>query len=203
MIAIFGDVGAMDLRAFHDRTVAMPEWSQAAPNAFVNDVWQWVRTNHRCNCLLWAEEDEARRIDVADSSIVANKRAIDRYNQQRNDAVEQIDAALLARIGHVTPSADAWQPSETAGAMIDRMSILALKIFNMGRAAQRSDATDVHRAACAEKLARLGTQRGDLGRCLDLLLTRAAQGCAFWRVYRQFKMYNDPELNPALYRKLS
>ncbi|MEP7330420.1 MAG: DUF4254 domain-containing protein, partial [Betaproteobacteria bacterium] len=86
-------------------------------------------------------------------------------------------------------------------AMIDRLSILALKIFHMGIEAQRVDATAEHRAACAAKLERLQLQREDLGRCLDTLLMHASDGRAFWRVYRQFKMYNDPTLNPELYRR--
>ena len=96
---------------------------------------------------------------------------------------------------------DAWHSSETAGSMIDRLSILALKIFHMRAQTERTDATPAHVATCAEKLERLALQRADLGRCLDTLLARAAGGTAFWRVYRQFKMYNDPTLNPWLYRQ--
>jgi hypothetical protein len=86
--------------------------------------------------------------------------------------------------------------------MIDRLSILALKVFHMGVEASRVDATAAHRAACTAKLQQLRAQRDDLGRCLDTLLVRAATGHAFWRVYRQFKMYNDPTLNPELYRRV-
>jgi hypothetical protein len=83
--------------------------------------------------------------------------------------------------------------------MVDRLSILALKIFQMQAQATRADASAEHRAACAGKLARLVLQRSDLARCLDTLLDRAADGRAYWRVYRQFKMYNDATLNPYLY----
>ena len=85
--------------------------------------------------------------------------------------------------------------------MIDRLSILALKTFHMAEQTRRTDASAEHVAACREKLSRLNLQRDDLGRCLDTLLARAAQGAAFWKVYRQFKMYNDPALNPYLYGK--
>src|SRR5262249_21309192 len=149
-----------------------------------------IEANHRCNRLLWDEEDQARRRDVANAAIVANKRAIDGYNQRRNDAIEKIDEALLSRLSNVVPVADAWHNSETAGSMADRLSILSLKIFHMREETVRADATEAHRAACSEKLARLALQREDLGRCLDTLLARAAEGRAFWRVYRQFKMYN-------------
>ena len=191
----FDDVAARAIRAFHDEVIA-----GAKPRS-TGEAWRHIAENHRNNRLLWDEEDQARRIDVADAAIAANKRAIDGYNQQRNDAIERIDEALLARLDAVTPAPDAWHNSETAGSMIDRLSILALKIHHMRAQTARSDATPAHVAACAEKLARLSTQRDDLARCLDTLLARAAEGRAFWRIYRQFKMYNDPALNPYLYRK--
>jgi len=199
MSEIFADVTATALRAYHDRDIATAAATQEPDAASADGAWRWIAANHRNNRLLWAEEDLARRTDVPDAEIAANKRAIDRYNQQRNDAIERIDEALLARIADVAPAAGAWHNAETAGAMVDRLSILALKIFHMGHEAQRANAQASHRAACAEKLARLDLQRDDLARCLDTLLESAAEGRAFWRVYRQFKMYNDPELNPQLY----
>ena len=83
--------------------------------------------------------------------------------------------------------------------MIDRLSILALKSFHMDLQTRRTDASAEHIAACRDKLARLAAQRDDLARCYDTLLACAAEGRAFWRIYRQFKMYNDPDLNPYLY----
>jgi hypothetical protein len=194
----FADVRGVVLTAWHDAAI---EVAETPPAAAADEVWTWIATNHRCNRELWAQEDEARRVDVPAEAIAANKRAIDGLNQRRNDAVERLDEILLARIAGVTPAADAWHNAETAGAMIDRLSILALKVFHMGVEATRGDATAEHRAACTAKLERLRAQRGDLGRCLDTLLDRAATGHAFWRVYRQFKMYNDPTLNPELYRR--
>jgi hypothetical protein len=194
----FSDVGSVAIRAFHDADL---ECDAGGPLSFgaASTVWQWIEANHRCNRLLWDEEDRARRRDVADALIVANKRAIDGHNQRRNDAIEKIDEALLERLANVSPAADAWHNSETAGSIVDRLSILALKIFHMRAESARADATDAHRATCREKLARLDLQRADLARCLDTLLARAAEGRAFWRVYRQFKMYNDATLNPYLY----
>jgi hypothetical protein len=195
----FADVASAAICAFHDRGVATPGWSSAPPSSGDNAVWRWIEANHRCNVLLWDEEDQARRQDVPDGAIAANKRAIDGYNQRRNDAIEKIDESLLARLAGVVSVADAWHNSETAGAMVDRLSILALKVSHMELQTRRTDATPEHIASCREKLARLSLQRDDLARCLDALLARAAEGRAFWRVYRQFKMYNSPELNPYLY----
>ena len=201
MSATFDDVRAADVCAFQDARVAEAGWAARGAVAHANGAWQWIEANHRFNILLWDEEDQARRRDVPDSAIAANKRAIDGYNQKRNDAIERIDEALLVRLAGIVPVPDAWHSSETAGSMIDRLSILALKIFHMRAQTERTDATPAHVATCREKLERLGLQRADLGRCLDTLLARAAGGTAFWRVYRQFKMYNDPTLNPWLYRQ--
>jgi hypothetical protein len=199
MSSRFDDVASAAIVAWHDARVAQGDWAAAGAIEHTSGAWQWIEANHRCNTLLWDEEDQARRRDVDAAAIAANKRAIDGYNQRRNDAVERIDEALLARLSGVTIQADAWHNSETAGAMIDRLSILALKTFHMREQTLRSDAAAEHVAACREKLDRLQLQRADLGRCLDTLLSFAQRGRAFWRVYRQFKMYNDPALNPYLY----
>jgi hypothetical protein len=201
MSETFADVGAAAVCAFHDSRVGLPQWAVTMAPSFAEGVWHSIEANHRFNTLLWDEENQARRRDVADAAIAANKRAIDGYNQKRNDAIERIDEALLARLAAVTPRAGAWHNSETAGAMIDRLSILALKVFHMRAQAERTDADADHVASCGEKLARLIVQRNDLARCLDTLLVAAARGDAFWRIYRQFKMYNDPALNPYLYAK--
>lgn len=159
----------------------------------------WVVRNHHFNRQLWLAEDEARRTDVADAVIVRCKRAIDRYNQQRNDAVERIDECLLAAYADVELQEGARQHSETPGAMIDRLSILALKIHHMHLQSLRSEAGPEHVRRCSDKLAVLQQQRSDLASCLTQLLLELGAGTACCRVYRQFKMYNDPALNPALY----
>ena len=150
---------------------------------------------------MWREEDKARRRDVAASEIAASKRHIDAYIHQRNDAVESIGEAILAALAQaaVVPAPGAWLSSETAGAMIDRLSILALKIHHMREQTRRVDAGSAHVQACAARLQRLQQQRTDLAGCLERLLREAEIGRAWFKVYRQYKMYNDPSLNPYLY----
>jgi hypothetical protein len=196
MNAPFASITSQAIRAFHDASLS-GRGGDGVPGD--DDVWAPIAANHRFNRLLWDEEDQARRTDVPPAAIAANKRAIDRYNQQRNDAIERIDETLLARLADVAPRPDAWHNSETAGSMIDRLSILALKLHHMRAQTLRQDASADHVRQCEEKLGRLALQRDDLARCLDTLLARASEGLAFWRVYRQFKMYNDPALNPYLY----
>ncbi len=159
-----------------------------------------VRENHRCNCLLWLAEDQARRRDVPAEYIAERKRDIDRHNQRRNDAIEAIDIWLLSELAPTSPppSLSARLQSETAGAMIDRLSILALKIFHMGEQAQRRDAGAAHLATCRERLCILREQRDDLATCLQCLFDDIRDGRAYFKQYRQFKMYNDPAFNPWL-----
>jgi hypothetical protein len=190
---------ARDLTAFHDGRHAVPGWAKSAATAGRNALWTAVEDNHRYNCLLWDEEDLARRRQVSDAEIAANKRAIDGYNQKRNDAIERMDEALLEALAGVAQKSDARLSSETAGAMADRLSILSLKIHHMRLQTHRKDVDRAHVETCETKLARLVEQRADLGAALDRLIAEAARGEAYFKVYRQFKMYNDPKLNPAMY----
>lgn len=197
---------------FHDTYLANPSWSASSVinNADETELWAWIIKNHCNNCLLWAQEDLARRIKVSDIDIAINKRAIDRYNQARNDAIECIDEQLLIALKLVDAASartdspivnvakDTRLNSETAGSMIDRMSILALKICAMRQQTERIEVDELHRLTCRKKLERLNEQRNDLGTCLDELLADTQAGRAYFKIYRQFKMYNDPQLNPVL-----
>ena len=206
---------AQEITALHDRLLVAANWpndQDALPPAR-SELWSWLQANHRFNSQLWAEEDLARRTTVADAQIAANKRAIDRYNQARNDATERVDEILLVALGLVSAATarsdsplsqvpdGARLNSETAGSMIDRLSIMALKVAAMRQQTERGDVDEAHREASRVKLRRLQQQRHDLGQCLDALLTEAAAGRAYFKVYRQFKMYNDPRFNPELVKE--
>jgi hypothetical protein len=160
-----------------------------------------VEVQHAANFTLWHAEDEARQSSADDASIAAVKRQIDRVNQVRNDTTEGIDVWLLARLaeGGTTPQGE--QHSETPGMMIDRLSILSLKLFHTRQELDRSGAPAGHRERNVERLATLEEQRGDLTRCLERLWAQVCAGERCFKQYRQLKMYNDPELNPVLYRK--
>ena len=198
---MFDDACAVTISAFHDQQLTMPQWGKTLPAKFHEGVWQYIERNHRYNSLLWDEEDLARRKNVPDSAIAANKRAIDGYNQKRNDAIECIDDLLLHRLTDVLADADARLNSETAGSIIDRLSIISLKIFHMQLQVKRIDVSAAHIDACSGKLERLHEQRHDLQHCLDALLADCAAGRMYFKIYRQFKMYNDPTLNPYLYSR--
>ncbi len=186
---------------FHDENLSRKDWLGGTGGPSLSGVWRWIDANHRFNSMLWDEEDRARRLDVDPAEIAASKRLIDRHNQLRNDAVEAIDEAILAQLAEVRYDDAARLSSETAGAMIDRLSILALKIFHMRQQTRRPDASTAHIDTCRAKLQRLTAQRNDLACCLDQLLIDAQGGQAYFKVYRQFKMYNDPSLNPYLYAR--
>lgn len=196
---------AASIGQLHDACLTRPDWpaEEAAvrsvlPGGQWADAWGWVLTNHRFNCSLWNEEDLARRTLAADADIAANKRNIDRFNQSRNDAMERIDDAVLQRVKDWPQRADARLSSETAGAMIDRLSILSLKVHHMGLQVARTDVDDAHRITARSRVEQLRRQRVDLGACFDRLIVELADGSGSFRIYRQFKMYNDPSLNPAL-----
>ncbi len=157
---------------------------------------------HLCNFMLWHEEDQARRRDVPAAVIVQHKRAIDLWNQRRNDTIEQVDLCLLEALQRegLPPSPEAPLNSETPGSILDRLSIAALKIYHMAEQTRRTDVDSPHRQKCAARHEVLCEQRQDLLDCLERLLMELLSGQKRLKLYRQFKMYNDPTLNPALYQ---
>jgi hypothetical protein len=153
----------------------------------------------RRNYLLWHEEDKARRTDVDDSVIATVKRAIDRLNQQRNDLIEKLDEAILAEVPRAMVDGSDEINSETPGSIVDRISILSLKIYHMDEDGRRNDITAEHRERSLNRLMVLRLQRSDLFDALARLVDDYQAGRKRMKLYKQYKMYNDPTLNPELY----
>lgn len=157
----------------------------------------------RYNYELWHQEDIARDTNATDSEIAQVKRNIDKLNQNRNDMIEKVDekiSEILTEKG-VKVSANAKMNSETPGSIIDRLSINMLKIYHMEEQTEREDASAGHIENCKQKLQILEIQKKDLSACLSELIEDLKSGKKYFKVYRQMKMYNDPNLNPVLYRK--
>ena len=167
---------------------------QPQPNA---DLVELAVAQHRANYDLWHEEDLARAPDATDADLARIKRAIDVLNQRRNDLMEAMDGLLLAAAGPQNP--DASLHSESPGLILDRLSILALKLYHTAEESRRANAPEEHRQRNLERLHLLEEQRSDLAACLDTLWTQVLAGKRRFKLFRQLKMYNDPELNPAVY----
>lgn len=149
----------------------------------------------------WHFEDIIRDPHIDPIEALSLKRRIDRSNQDRTDLVEQIDSYFRQKYSDVQPLPDARLNTESPAWAIDRLSILALKIYHMREQAERDDATQEHREKCASKLQVLLEQQRDLSLAIDQLLDDIAAGRKYMKVYRQMKMYNDPATNPVLYKK--
>ena len=147
----------------------------------------------------WHLEDIIRDPDIDPAEALKIKRRIDASNQERTDMVEYIDSYLLDKYKDVHPRSDATINTETPAWAIDRLSILALKIYHMRQEAERADAGADHKAACSKKLEVLLTQRRDLSQAIEELLSDIEAGRKWMKTYKQMKMYNDPALNPVLY----
>ena len=194
---------------------AVTSWHTAEPVDIPqpegNDPTSQLRTlvlcQHLRNFRLWHVEDTARRSDV-DAAVIADcKRRIDGLNQQRNDFIEQVDNCLVERLRPYLPVRRAGRRgrlnTESMGMAVDRLSILALKVYHMREQTERQDADATHIASCVAKLAVLREQRADLQQALLDLVEDYFAGRKKPKVYYQFKMYNDPALNPELYAKKS
>ncbi len=149
----------------------------------------------------WHLEDIIRDPHIDPSDALALKRRIDHSNQDRTDLVEEIDSYFRRHYSEVKPLDDARLNTESPAWAIDRLSILALKIYHMQEQADRTDATEEHKAKCAAKLAVLLEQQKDLSLAIDQLLEDIEAGRKYMKVYRQMKMYNDPSTNPILYNQ--
>lgn len=194
----------MDARSISSRHDAWTaEWHRGQPGELLaEDFAGTIQAQHWANFELWHLEDEARTPGASDREIADVKRRVDRVNQRRNDLMERCDRLLLESLQtHGLPVADAPLHSETLGMILDRLSILALKIFHTREETEREDAPEGHVERNRERLRLLQEQRSDLAGCLDDLWKEILRGERRFKLYRQLKMYNDPLLNPAVYKK--
>ncbi len=155
------------------------------------------------NYLLWHEEDKARMQDVEDAVIVRVKRSIDALNQKRNDTIEKVDEVILSQLASegVSVSEDTPFNTETPGSVLDRLSIAVLRRYHLAEEMERDDVDQEHIEKARASVSRVDEQKGDLAHSLEELLNDIFSGRKQLKIYRQFKMYNDPALNPALYKQ--
>ncbi|HUH62549.1 MAG TPA: DUF4254 domain-containing protein [Terracidiphilus sp.] len=205
MISLPAMLSANEIVSLHDRlTEAWHASPRSTPNLAVDSWLAAVARQHRANFDLWHIEDEARAPGATDAELAETKRRVDRTNQLRNDLAEELDRWLLARLNERNlPNCDAPLNSESPGLMIDRLSILSLKIWHTREEIARQNAAPGHAERNRERLELLEEQRADLAHCLDRLWQEAFAGTRRFKIYRQLKMYNDPSLNPAIYGKKS
>ena len=187
-----------DIHRLHDDLTA--RWHSEATDGSVTGLEALIIEEHRQNFALWHEEDRARAPLAAAEEIAQTKRNIDALNQARNDLIEAIDRELLQQLAAQKVKSGGQLHSETPGMIIDRLSILSLKIFHTREQIERSDVSAEHRQKNHDRLNTLLQQREDLFNCLKALWNDIQNERRYFKVYRQLKMYNDPELNPEIYR---
>lgn len=194
-------LSAQEITKLHDRLTEI--WHGEPEKADLSAAGDWldrVARQHRANFDLWHIEDEARTPGASDADLADVKRRVDSTNQLRNDLAENLDRALLAWLARrQLPNPGAPLNSESPGLIIDRLSILALKIYHTRQEALRTNAPPGHAERNRSRLAILEEQRTDLAHCLDGLWRDTMAGTRRFKLYRQLKMYNDPSLNPAIY----
>ena len=184
----------------HAREVA--RWHQRPIANEYQGILQLVCQQHIFNYELWHQEDIARSPEVSDSQIAEVKRAIDRFNQARNDHIEKLDDWLTEQLRQqqIVPQPGARQNTETPGSAIDRLSIMSLRLYHYREQLERTDADESHLVKVRQRVALCDDQRSDLSRSLVELLSDIFGGQRIHKTYRQMKMYNDPSLNPYLYQ---
>lgn len=175
-------------------------WKNAGITLTQTNFLHLVEENHAFNYQLWHAEDRARRDDLGFEFVYHAKREIDHCNQQRNNRMEAMDEWIYQLL-KPAPASNCPVHSETPGMMIDRLSILALKAYHMALQLERLDVDDLHKQNCIKKLHTIEEQQKQLQDCLYQLLQAIDNKSRTFRVYHQFKMYNDPTLNPELYLK--
>lgn len=189
-------IKASEITALHKDSII--QWKAAGIEHHQTQFYQLVEENHAFNYQLWHSEDRARRDDMGYEFVYQAKREIDTFNQLRNNRMEAMDEwiykALQPASAQVCPV-----NSESPGMIIDRLSILSLKYYHMALQTQRQDVSEEHRNTCDQKLKVIHEQLNQLSACLDQLIQDVESKTRTFRIYHQFKMYNDPKLNPQLY----
>ena len=172
-------------------------------NSFEKNTLEWLLyAKNWIDTVQWQLEDIIRDENIEPLEALKIKRRIDSSNQQRTDLVEFIDSWFLQKYENITPEPVAKINSETPAWAVDRLSILALKVYHMSLEANRSSATEEHRFNCTSKLNVLLEQKKDLSEAIDQLLFDIENGKIKMKVYKQMKMYNDETLNPVLYQNV-
>ena len=167
----------------------------------VKSIEYYLFLKNWIDAVQWHLEDIIRNPAINPAEALKLKRRIDKSNQERTDLVELIDSYFLDRYKDVETQTDATINTESPAWAIDRLSILALKIYHMRQEVDRKDASAEHTAQCSRKLTVLLEQQKDLSAAIDTLLDDIAGGRKYMKLYKQMKMYNDPSLNPVLYGK--
>src|SRR5271155_3963095 len=195
-----GPLSSAQILPLHDRcTVAWHHHVPAVP-ASLTGFERTVAEQHLANFELWHAEDDARTPEASDHHLASIKRFIDHANQRRNDLSEQCDVFLLNFLSQRDlPAPSAELHSESPGLILDRLSILSLKLFHTREEVDRADAPAGHRERNLQRLHILEEQRDDLAGALDRLWQQVLDRQRRFKLYRQLKMYNDPALNPAVY----
>lgn len=184
----------------HMQTTCVELWHRQPIDNPFSGLEALVCEQHAFNFQLWHQEDIARSAEVSDTQIATVKRAIDSLNQSRNDTIEKIDDVITQLLSGVVLASDAPLCTETPGSAIDRLSIMALRIFHYREERERDNVDDTHRNRVAGRIKLCESQLADLARSLQELLNDQFAGRKQHKTYRQFKMYNDPSLNPEIYR---
>jgi hypothetical protein len=190
------NINPLVITALHQTCII--QWNSFGVQLQHTDFYRLVEENHAFNYQLWHAEDRARREDMGSEFVYKAKREIDHCNQQRNNRMEAMDEWLFHALQPAKPDMCPVN-SESPGMIIDRLSILALKSYHMGLQLERQDVSEEHKNNCTNKLVTINQQLEQLTLCLQELLEAVQGKNRTFRIYHQFKMYNDPNLNPQLY----
>ena len=189
------DVFERSIEKYHVKDTVDQEFTNPYPK---DDIAHLLYRKNWIDTVQWHYEDIIRDPNIQPEAALVLKRKIDASNQDRTDLVEYIDSYFLQKYDAVTKKVGATINTESPAWAIDRLSILALKIYHMKEEANRKDASENHRETCRQKLMVLLEQKKDLSTAIDQLLADIEAGNKYMKVYKQMKMYNDEELNPIL-----